>query len=466
MLLLVAWGAFAFGAVYPWAYWPLAAACQLAGLASTFVGRGVMTRCATPAFVATLAAFAVCVCVQVLPMPAGTLAAVSPGTPALVSRLDPAFAADLVRTHPISIDPRSTWTALGLYLSLAVLFLAMARSLSFTGARRIVEGVTVLAVVLALTGIIQKPLYSGKIFGFWTPEGAGNPFGPFVNKNHFAGWMLMALPLALALLAAGAARAMHGVRPEWRYRILWLSSPEASRLVLLAAAAVVMSLSLVMTMSRSGITALALSLALTGGFVVRGAGSRSRKSAIWAYLVLLTVIVVGWVGLDAIVTRFSQADWSEFNDRRGAWADAWSVATKFPLSGTGLNTYGTATLFHQRHDLARHYAQAHGDYVQLAAEGGLLLLIPAVIIIVFFARNVRRRLREDERGSTTWWLRAGAITSLIAMALQETVEFSLQIPGNAALFVVVCAIALHWPRSRRENAFHGRDASTSTLALA
>ena len=28
----------------------------------------------------------------------------------------------------------------------------------------------------------------------------GSPFGPFVNKNHFAGWMLMALPLTIGLL--------------------------------------------------------------------------------------------------------------------------------------------------------------------------------------------------------------------------------------------------------------------------
>ncbi len=58
-----------------------------------------------------------------------------------------------------------------------------------------------------------------------------------------------------------------------------------------------------------------------------------------------------------------------------------------------------------------------------------------------FVRDVRRAIR-DQRGSTEWWLRAGAITSLFAIALQESVEFSLQMPGNAALFVVVCAISL------------------------
>ena len=65
-------------------------------------------------------------------------------------------------------------------------------------------------------------------------------------------------------------------------------------------------------------------------------------------------------------------------------------------------------------------------------------------------RDLRNAMR-DQRGSTEWWLRAGAVTSLVAIAIQESVEFSLQMPGNAALFAVVCALALQrTPASRDE----------------
>jgi O-antigen ligase len=160
------------------------------------------------------------------------------------------------------------------------------------------------------------------------------------------------------------------------------------------------------------------------------------------YLVLLVVFVSGWVGVDAIGSRFASADWSELNGRRGPWADAAGIFLKFPLTGTGLNTYGVATLFYQQHDLAGHYAQAHNDYLQFAAEGGLLLTIPAALTACAFIVAVRRRFVE-ETSVRTYWLRVGAVTGLTAIALQETVEFSLQMPGNAALFAVVCAIALH-----------------------
>jgi O-antigen ligase len=251
----------------------------------------------------------------------------------------------------------------------------------------------------------------------------------------------MALPLTLALLVAGIARSMATIKPGVRHKVLWLSSPEANRLMLIGAAAGVMALALMLTMSRSGMAAFVVSIMITGWFVVRTLDNRSRRISAAACLVLLLVAVVLWTGPTVIASRFASSDWGEFNNRRGAWADAWSVVQDFPLTGTGLNTYWAASLFYQRHELASFFAQAHNDYLQVAAEGGLLLAIPAVICLVLFVRDLRNAM-HDQRGSTEWWLRAGAVTSLVAIAIQESVEFSLQMPGNAALFAVVCALGL------------------------
>jgi len=37
----------------------------------------------------------------------------------------------------------------------------------------------------------------------------------------------------------------------------------------------------------------------------------------------------------------------------------------------------------------------------------------------------------------------GAVIGLVAIALQSIAEFSLQMPGNAALFAVVAGLAIH-----------------------
>jgi O-antigen ligase len=389
-------------------------------------------------------ALAGAIALQLIPLPVAAVGALSPRTVDLLTELNPAFAAGLLAQHPVSVWPRDTWIALALYGSLVVLLIGMSRLLSLTGAQRFVESLTAFGVVLALIGIVQESVYAGAIYGLWEMDVGRMPFGPFVNRNHFAGWMAMALPLTVALLLASIARGMQGVKQGWRHKVLWASSREASQMLLIAVAVVVMALSLMLTMSRSGITAFGLSILITGWFVARAFHSRPRRAIAAAGLTLLLIVVVLCTGPELIASRFSAADWGEFNNRRGAWSDAWSVARAFPLAGTGLNTYWAAALRYQRHELDYSFAQAHSDYLQLAAEGGLLLTLPALACLIVFVRDVRRAMRE-QRGSTSWWLRAGAVTSLVAIACQETVEFSLQMPGNAALFAVVCAIALHRP---------------------
>ena len=446
-VLAVCWGAFSFGAAYPWAYWPLAALCVAVGISGLRLCEDGVTGVSRPLLFA-LGSVALAIGAQVIPLPMPLVERVSPAVPSILARTDFAYGAGLMSSHPLSIDPSATAVALALYVSFALLLVGLTRVFAVDHVRRTVEALTLVAVAVALAGIVQKPLYAGRVLGIWEPQSGGNPFGPFVNKNHFAGWMLMVLPLTLALLCAGLEQGMRGLRAGWRYKVLWLSSPEANRLVLLGAAAMLMVLSLVLTMSRSGMSALATSLLMTGWVVARGLKGRWRRAALMAYLVLLIVTTIAWVGADAIIARFSEASWSEFNNRRGAWSDALSVSADFRLSGVGVNGYATAARFYQSHNVESFFGEAHNDYLQLMAEGGVLVGVPAAICAVLLLRDVRRRGKEDS-SSTTWWLRRGALMGLLAIGLQETVEFSLQMPGNAVIFAVLCAIALHKPREQR-----------------
>ena len=439
LVVTIAWGALAFGSVYAWAYWPLAASAAAIGIVS------VLTASARPSLhlgplTCALTMFAFGVVLQLAPLPSSWLRTLSPAVLDVVTVFNLAAG-----THPgwhvLSIAPELTATALALFAAFSLLVLGSACLVTSRGPRGLAQAITVIGVLLAMVAIVQKPLVTGRVYGFWTPEEGGSPFGPFVNKNHFAGWMTMALPVTLGLLSAGIARDMRRVTPTCRGRFLWLSSPEASRLVLLAAAAAVMALSLALTLSRSGIGAMLFALVVAGTIAVRRQGSVARRTIV-SYLVLLLIAVTAWVGLDTIGGLFENMDWGGFNSRRGSWADAAAIAAMYPLAGTGLNTYGVATLFYQRHDLARYYSQAHNDYLQLAAEGGVLLAIPAVLCVATMGVAIWNRFKE-ETSSSGYWIRVGAVTGLTAIALQETVEFSLQMPGNAALFAVLCGMALH-----------------------
>ncbi len=439
-LVAVGWGALAFGGAYPWAYWPLAMMMFVAGALGLATRAGVALI--NPKLLAVFALPVVAVAIQLIPLPLPWLRVMSPNAVGILEKTDFAYGAGLTRFHSLSIDWPATLVSLVLFAALVVLMIGLARTMAFRHPRTLVEVLTVLGVTLALIGIVQKPLYNGRLLGFWTPEAIGSPFGPFVNKNHFAGWMLMALPLSLGLLCAGLERAMRDVRSGWRHKVLWLATSEANRLILLATGALIMSLSLVLTMSRSGISALTISIVLMGMVIARGLKGRSRRAVGAVYLVVLLGAAIAWVGVDVLATRFANTNWSEFNDRRGAWLDALGVVAAFPLTGTGLNTYASVARFYQRHDLSSFYGEAHNDYLQVLAEGGALVAIPCAIGVAALGWEILRRMRHDGPGSS-WWLRRGAVTAIVAIGLQESVEFSLQMPGNALLFAVVCALAIH-----------------------
>ena len=452
--LALGWGAFAFGSAARWAFLPLALASAVCGLAGLWMPSvdAVATSSRRPRVASWpvlwgLVAIAAAVLIQLVPIPPGLTARLSPRASGVIAQLDIAFATGLTSDHALSIAPTATTIALALYVVFAVLMFGVARIASLTGTRPMAAIVCVLGVMLAVVGIVQQPLYAGKILGFWPAPANSRPFGPFVNPNHFAGWMLMALPLTFGLLCAAAARGMAGVEPGWRNRIVWLSSPHASRAILVGAAAMVMAVSLVLTMSRSGMLAFALSVVMTSWFAMKQLPGGSKRLVIAAYLACVVALTVACVGSETIVTRFASANPSTVNERLPIWRDTWRIVSDFWLTGTGLNTYGVATLFYQTVMPEFHLREAHNDYLQLVAEGGLLLSLPVACVCVLFARDVRRRFRQS-RGSS-YWVRLGAVTGIVAIALQSTVEFSLQIPGNAALFAVLCGIALHHPPASR-----------------
>jgi O-antigen ligase len=457
----VSWGVLAFGAVYPWAYWPLLWGAFVTGLLGLRTGPGPRPALRRPPAFAMLA-LACAVLLQLIPLPPAVLQTVSPSTSAFVrSYLQlpeavstvadrPAAAVSSDTWRPLSLDPRATLVALVIMLTLALMTVGGASALGVEGARRLMAALLLLGAFVAFVAIVQGPYPRGPIYGFWEARfgATARGFGPFVNRNHYAGWMVMAISAGLGYLMAISSHALHG-RAGWRSRLLWVSSPEASVILLACLALMVMGLSLVYTASRSGMACLAVALLVVFVGVRRSRpgleARRPPRVLMVAYLASLAFVTVIWTGLPTIADRFSYSSTASplaLAGRADLWRDALEVTRRFPLTGTGLNTYTVVTPFFQ-HGATPTADEAHSDYLQLAAEGGLLVGIPAIGLVIVFIREVRRRFRAAGRSLTSYWLRVGAVAGLAAIAVQESVEFSLQLPGNAVIFAALCAVALH-----------------------
>jgi len=477
-VLVVAWGVLAFGSPYPWAYLPLALGAAVVGIGGWFGTRPTGLLRDQRRLLLALALVILAAGLQLIPWPARVVDAVSPANGAILRQIDLVFASvsaavdvgaqSSMPSRPLSIDPDATARGLLLLVSFSLLLAGLIRHCNRFGARRFAGWFMVFGVVIALIGIIQKAVLGDqawdgmKIYGFWEPRfKLTTPFGPFVNKNHFAGWMLMALPTALGYLLAQAEIGVRNVRPGWRHRFLWLSSPEGGRLQIAAFAVVVMAVSLMMTLSRSGIACFGMAMAVAALAAARRQRSTRARVAVVLAIGVLVAAPVLWANAN-IGERLATRNTS-FALRKVIWSDTVRVIRDFPLAGAGFNTFAAAMRVYQTVSDEQMVLEAHNDYLQLAAEGGLLMGVPIVLTLVLFADGIRRRFSSGQDDPATSWIRFGAVTAVAAIALQSVVEFSLQMPGNAVAFVVVAAIALHRPSSGQDSATAVRPVAPASL---
>jgi O-antigen ligase len=445
LLATVAWSALAFGAVYRWGYVPVIAASVVVTVLTVrawpraFTGDGRL-------FAITAGILVLAIAVQIVSLPTSVLGAISPETPRALSKLDLAFGLGSDLSHPLSLFPAATMRALMFLTAFFALSVSTAALLATEGSRRLVLGIAVFGAILGLIGIIQKNV-ADLAYGFWAD--GGRPFGPFLNRNHFAGWMMMAFPVAaggfFAALASSSSRGRSGVRD----RILWFGSAGGGEAVVLAVSAAVMALAMALSHTRSGIAALCGATALLGAAAGRRRGGIVGGLFVGAVGTAIAIGCIVWAGFDAIALRFEQMGASRLAGRVDAWHDAWDLWRQFPLTGVGVNAYNRAMTIYQQRDLAYHANAAHNDYLQVLAEGGVLVAIPAAVLLILLVRRAVAAVYGASVSPSEWWLRIGALGGLTAIGCQEFFDFSLQIPANAVLFAMVLAIAVHPPALRR-----------------
>lgn len=389
-----------------------------------------------------LALFIAATASQLLPIPPAMLDLVSPSARAAVSQLALVVPSWLT----ISIDDPATGGRLLVNAALVIVFLVSLQIFATGGVRLVVRGVAMMGLLLALIALAQDSTARGLMYWRWKPLTSGSPpFGPFVNRNHFATWVVLALPLAVGYLAAHAGAHRSRMAPPLvplRRRIVTFFD---GRAMLLTAAICMMAVALVATLSRSGLFGMAAAAAAAVVLRLRHDGAW-RSPALW----WIAVAGAGAVALilvamppDAIVARLARTQVSAA-DRWTIWRDTMPIVRDFWLTGTGAGTYETSMLVFQRASPGVRFNQAHNHYLQLASEGGLLLGVPLAAALWLYIRQAWGRVAADQSGM--YWIRAGALAGLAGAAAQSIWETGLVTPANAALASVLCAIVIHEPR--------------------
>jgi O-antigen ligase len=459
LTLLLGWGALAMGGLPSWAAAPILVFAITTGILG-FLEPGSnpsRTSFRHAGLLAAMALFIAAIGVQLVPLPEPMVKRLSPARVefeyerllAIADRRDPAMVPLTPNgaARPLSIAPSRTLLGLAGVAGFAIFLFGAARGFSRVGVRGISRPILILGVLVTFIGIYRIANGTVALYGLYVPLSPARESAPFINRNHQAGWLAMVLALGLGALAGEVARGMRGVPPTWRDRLLWLSSKQANVAALMLFASVIIAIGMLTTQSRSGAAALATVFVVIIGWSLWKQPTKVRRRAFGIGLILVLLAVISYAG-EGVARRLAITSWDGMDGRVAIWRDTTTIADKFWLTGSGFNTFGVAMLRYQTSKDAFRYIEAHNDYLQLAAEGGLLVGIPAIILAITLIAAIFRRFRDGADDTRTYWLRVGAVAAICAIAVQSVTDFTLQIPGAFAMFATILAIAIHHPRPR------------------
>jgi O-antigen ligase len=251
--------------------------------------------------------------------------------------------------------------------------------------------------------------------------------GTFVNPNHLALYLEMALPVAFAWGWWSARRAMD--QPQIERRLLLVGPPVLLWLTLFAG--------LSFTGSRAGLLA-AMAAVTAQGVLVARVRKRWWVAPLGALAALAGLLVVASVGLREglgrlLSTSAFDVSWGARMREYGAVFELWG---RFPFTGSGLGTFRDAFPLAQPPSLYGAFWHPHSDLLEVLATAGLagaaLLAVGLVALVRRLGAVLAGGHRSEDRAAAL-----AALGVLAALALHAPLDFGLTMPGNALTLAVL-----------------------------
>ena len=344
---------------------------------------------------------------------------------------------DIPPSGALSLDPFATRLFVVRLMSCLIFFAAALVYIDTQKrAGRLAVAIIIFGSLIAFFGILQRLAAPEAIYGM-RPTPQAIPFGPFINQHHFAGFMEMTSGLVFGLLLGP------GMKRDWKAFLL--------------IGAIVMSIALVFTGSRGGVISFAgvLVFAVAASYLLHGkSGGRSSEESTGAarsFAVLiagagLALLIVGLVfylgGGDSMLRSlgFQQMQTDVTSGRMHYWQVAFEVFKANPIFGAGLDAFGNAFTRYDTLSGAFRIEQAHNDYLQMLADGGVFGFVCLIAFLGILFRNGIRNIIADhsDLGRS---ISIGALAGCFGIAIHSFFDFPLRTPSNALFFLLLAVLA-------------------------
>jgi O-antigen ligase len=344
-------------------------------------------------------------------------------------------------------DPIATRDSTILYIVYLIVFVlaatlfAGATAAQWTSLGKIVSAYT---LVLAFFAVVQFFTSPDKIYWMVVPRWGGSIFGPYVNRNHYAGLMEMLVAITTTFWLARKRRDL------WN----WI----AGFATLIALASVALS------GSRAGVASVMVEVVFLGvvAFVLQRRQLSETSVPGLALGLLAATLLVAWMLPPETTERFHpvlNSQDASYADRLAMSADSPKIFRSHPLTGAGLGAFETVYPRYQSFVNDKRIEHAHNDYAEILAETGLAGALLVLAALVLFVRQTRRNIHAVFvlGGETAARLQLGASIGCLGLLVHSFFDFNLHIPANAVWFAVLLAIAM----SPRES----EDAGTQNRVL-
>jgi O-antigen ligase len=461
-VVLLVWLPLPLGSNRPWAWAVMEVATYtlmglwIAGWAFGKVRVSDALARAWPAW-AALAAWIVVETFHVIPLPPSLVSLVSPSS----ARIH-ALAAD-AGVQPgwitLSIDPHASRVSLLKTLAYTgvfflVLALANKRSRVLLLAQVLVYAAvvqSVYAVLMHLSGA-QHDWFGSRIRHIDVASGT------YVNRNHLAGYLEISLAIGIGLLIAGLSdRSADTWKKFVRQTLDWILSPK----MVLRLSLCVLVIALTTTHSRMGNAAFFASLTVAGivGIALSRLATRNTVLLLASLVVIDLVVVGSWFGVEKLAQRVQETTIQDVQQREEPPEAALNLIRDYPLFGAGPGSFYLAFPPYRTESIKSFFDHAHNDYVEIAAESGTLGLA-TIGMFVALSLGAALRAQWERRDPLMRGMSFACIMGVTSILIHSWVDFNLQIPANAALFMVLCALGwISLYHDRREGSARTRNES-------
>ena len=310
------------------------------------------------------------------------------------------------------------------------------------------------ALTILISGLLQAlyaswlNLNEGMLTPIFNLSYSTRAAGSFIYHNQLANYLALCLSIGIGVLISQLTLKGSGSQVRHKVRdiaLLLLSSKMLIRLSL-----IIMIIALILTRSRMGNSAFFLALAAVSifAFFFYHRKPKHLRILILSFFIIDLILVGTIFGVEKVKERLLETSLAS-ETRDEVVRDSIPMIVDYPVFGMGGGSFYSSFSQYQTEPYSGFYDHAHNDYIQFAVELGLpiVFLLGSMVLYCLFIslKTIVKRKTPLYQGASF-----GCAVAIIHMLLHATVDFSLQSPAIALLFISILSLSIISSKLKRE----------------